>query len=221
MHGRGPARGRRTGSVRHMSPARARLAAVAGSLLAILALSACSSGSSGPKGSADVRLDNVPDGVGTLHFDTRTKIVSLDLDGWGFAPSSKHAIHVHPGKCLDTHNAPTITLPDLAADDKGRVKTTVRTGQPVANGIPTAGRLDIHGEGETPIICTDLGADPTAAKRLYPQPSEKPFGRATVTHESGKVADRLQAAGAPSLLESRRPDSHRLLQGAGRDQVRR
>ena len=171
----GVARGRRTGSVRHMSPARARLAAVAGGLLAILALSACSSGSSGPKGSADVRLDNVPDGVGTLHFDTRTKIVSLDLDGWGFAPSSKHAIHVHPGKCLDTHNAPTITLPDLAADDKGRVKTTVRTGQPVANGIPTAGRLDIHGEGETPIICTDLGADPTAAKRLYPQPSEKPF----------------------------------------------
>ena len=179
---------------RSMTSLRAALRVTTFTVLAI-ALGACSKGSSGPTGSADVRLGNVPDGVGTLHFDAGTKLVSLEVDAWGFAPSSKHAVHVHPGKCLDAHNAPIITLPEVTADDKGRVKTTVHTDKPVSGGVPKGSRLDIHGQGERPLNCTDLGADPTAAKRLFPQPSEKPFGTAKVTHDSGKltVAIKLNA----------------------------
>jgi hypothetical protein len=178
-----------------MSGARGRSVTVAGGVLVVLVLSAfsaCPKGSSGPTGTATLRLDNVPSGVTTLHFDPATKIVSLDVDGFGFAPSSAHAVHVHPGTCLDPQNAPSITLPDVTADAKGRLKSTVRTSQPVAGGIPHRSRLDVHGSSATPIMCTDLGNDPTAAKRLYPQPGEKPFGTATVTHKSGKVTVAFQ-----------------------------
>jgi hypothetical protein len=156
-------------------------------VLALSAFSACPKGSSGPKGSADVRLDNLPDGVATLHFDSATKIISLDVDGFGFSPSSAHAVHIHTGNCLDAQNAPTIAFPDITADRNGQIKANVRIARSATNGVPKGTRLDIHGTGPTPINCTDLGNNPLAPKRLYPQPSEKPFGRAAVTHRSRNV----------------------------------
>jgi Cu/Zn superoxide dismutase len=111
----------------------------------------------------------MPTGTATLAWDPSSKLISAQINMFGFTPSSSHAMHIHPGTCADQSQPPSVPFQDITADSGGAVSQKVESAQPAPNGIPTGSYLNIHlapmaslGEPAdlsfTPIACADIPA---------------------------------------------------------------
>jgi hypothetical protein len=102
----------------------------------------------------------------TLSWDPQTKNVSAKLQMVGFTPGSTHAMHIHQGSCAAQGDV-LVPFPDVTANDRGAVDTTVTGSQPSAAGLAAGTFLNIHlppaaqlggpgSLGYTPISCADI-----------------------------------------------------------------
>jgi hypothetical protein len=170
----------------------------------VVAAGACTSTSGGPRGSATVQLNNMPDGVATISYDAATQTPSLTLDGFGFAPDRQYVAHLHPGGCLNRSAADLASFGPVTASPTGALGGTFKGSAQLVAGVPAGGRIDIHEgtaapDSATAAACSDLGADTSAAVRIYPRPDEKPFGTARLAHTSGALTIMLDLSAVKRL----------------------
>ena len=145
-----------------------------------------------------VPFTSQPSGTVALSWDPQTKNVTATLQMVGFTPGSSHAMHIHQGSCAAQGNV-LVPFPDVTADDKGAIDTTVTSSQPSASGLAPGTLLNIHlapGDqlgsqdslGYTPISCADItpAASTTVTMAPPPQPGQHPQGSATLTYDPAK-----------------------------------
>jgi hypothetical protein len=145
-----------------------------------------------------VPLTSQPSGTVSLSWDPQSKNVTAKLEMSGFTPGSSHAMHIHQGSCQAQGNV-LVPFPDITADDKGAIKTTVTSSQPYASGLAPGTLLNIHlapsdqmgspdSLGYTPISCADItpAASTTLTMAPLPGPGEHPQGSATLTYDPAK-----------------------------------
>jgi Cu/Zn superoxide dismutase len=179
----------------------------AGLALLLVACAACGSPTqpsapppapSGAPGPINVALADMPTGTVSLRWDPTTKIVTADVDMYGFTPSSSHAMHIHPGSCANQPTPTSVPFPDISATAGGAVKQTV-VSKLVPGGIPSGSYLNIHlapsaqlgtpkDVSFTPIACADIpaGTTPTGPVTLNlktpPRNGQTPTGATTLTY---------------------------------------
>jgi len=128
----------------------------------------------------NVALSAEPSGTVVLTWDAQTKKVSAELHMTGFAPGSKHAMHIHKGSCAEQGEV-LVPFPDVVADDGGAVNTTLVSSEPAPNGLEPGTFLNIHlgsnedlaGSGSllpTPISCADITPPAPATLEMKPVP---------------------------------------------------
>jgi hypothetical protein len=145
-----------------------------------------------------VPLTSQPSGTVSLSWDPQTKNVTAKLQMSGFTPGSSHAMHIHQGSC-DAQGNVVVPFPDVTADDKGAINTTVTSSQPTASGLAPGTLLNIHlapaaqlggptSLGYTPTSCADItpAASTTLTMAPLPQTGQHPQGSATVTYDPAK-----------------------------------
>jgi Cu/Zn superoxide dismutase len=145
-----------------------------------------------------VPLTGQPSGTASLNWDPQTKNVTAKLQMVGFTPGSSHAMHIHQGSCQAQGNV-LVAFPNVTADDKGAINTTVTSSQPYPSGLAPGTLLNIHlapadqlgspdSLGYTPISCADI--NPAASTTLtmvpLPQPGQHPQGSATLAYDPAK-----------------------------------
>ncbi len=145
-----------------------------------------------------VPLTGQPSGTASLSWDPQTKNVTAKLQMSGFTPSSSHAMHIHQGSCEAQGNV-LVPFPDVTADSKGAIDTTVTSSQPNASGLAADTFLNIHlapadqlgspdSLGYTPISCADINpaTSTTLTMAPLPQPGQHPQGSAKLTYDPTK-----------------------------------
>ena len=143
----------------------------------------------------NLRLSALPDGVVQLLPASHAAPSSTQLSLFGLPAGVRVTVQLQSGTCLAPSNRVLVNFGAGEVDTEGRLKATLAGDAPIPPSSTGASLFSVA-VGSSTMGCTDLiPGNPTAALRLFPIPSERPSGHATLTYDAGRKLLRIEVAG--------------------------